>query len=125
MPLQHHRFPFADTAPQPGDSRLLVTGTSGAGAVRHLEGCMNEENNSGLLQDVRDLEPAVLAMAADGTDGGSAGSMSVPDHKRGGDSDGTDTQDSDGTDAGDSDGTDAGGDSDGTDAGDSDGTDNA
>lgn len=81
---------------------------------------MNEEIKSGLLQDVRDLEPGALAAAAaDQRDSGSA----VPDQKRGGDSDGTDTKDSDGTDSGDADGTDKG-DADGTDA-DTDGTDKA
>ena len=77
---------------------------------------MNEEIESGLIQDVRDLEPAALnASPADGKDGA--------DQKRGGDSDGTDAQDNDGTDSGDADGTDSA-DADGTD-GDGDGTDNA
>lgn len=87
---------------------------------------MNEEIKTGLLQDVRDLEPVALsASAADGTDTGDQ-------KKKTGDSDGTDTQDSDGTDSGDADGTDKtdsdgtdSGDGDGTDAGDADGTDNA
>ena len=66
---------------------------------------MNEEIESGLIQDVRDLEP-------------------VPLHaQQRGDSDGTDTSDNDGTDSGDADGTDSS-DADGTD-GDGDGTDNA
>ena len=77
---------------------------------------MNEEIESGLIQDVRDLEPVALnASPADGTD--------AADQKRSGDSDGTDAKDSDGTDSGDADGTDSG-DADGTD-GDGDGTDNA
>lgn len=75
---------------------------------------MNEEIESGLIQDVRDLEPAALnASPADGKDSA--------DPKR--DSDGTDAQDNDGTDSGDADGTDSA-DADGTD-GDGDGTDNA
>jgi hypothetical protein len=78
---------------------------------------MNEEINSGLLQDVRDLEPALSASAADGTDGGTDGS---PMKK--GDTDGTDAEDQDGTDATDADGTDDT-DTDGTDDTDSDGTD--
>ena len=74
---------------------------------------MSEEIESGLIQDVRDLDPVALnASPADGTDGS--------DQKRSGDSDGTDAQDSDGTDSGDADGTDSG-DADG----DGDGTDNA
>ena len=77
---------------------------------------MNEEMESGLIQDVRDLDPLALnATPGDGTD--------TADQKRGGDSDGTDTQDNDGTDSGDADGTDSG-DADGTD-GDGDATDNA
>ena len=49
---------------------------------------MNEEIKSGLLQDVRDLDPATLsASAADGKDGGQTGDQK----KTGGDSDGTDT----------------------------------
>jgi hypothetical protein len=76
---------------------------------------MNEEMESGLIQDVRELDPVALnASAGDGTD--------AADQKRG-DSDGTDTQDNDGTDSGDADGTDSG-DADGTD-GDGDATDNA
>lgn len=66
---------------------------------------MNEEMESGLIQDVRDLDPAALHA-----------------QQRPGDSDGTDTQDNDGTDSGDADGTDAQ-DGDGTDSGDADGTD--
>jgi len=96
---------------------------------------MSEDINSGLIQDVQDLDPAVLSASAgdtgstpggkprdsDGTDGG--GDSDGTDGT--GDSDGTDKKgDSDGTDGGDSDGTD-GGDSDGTDGGDSDGVDNA
>lgn len=77
---------------------------------------MNEEIESGLIQDVRDLEP--VALNASYTDGKDAA-----DQKRGGDSDGTDAQDNDGTDSGDADGTDSA-DADGTD-GDGDGTDNA
>lgn len=65
---------------------------------------MNEEIESGLIQDVRDLDAAAIHA-----------------QQRTGDSDGTDTQDNDGTDSGDADGTD--GDGDGTDAGDADGTD--
>jgi len=78
---------------------------------------MNEEMQSGLIQDVRELDAVVMyASPTDGTDG---------DQKRTGDSDGTDAQDNDGTDAGDADGTDNT-DTDGTDGdGDSDGTDNA
>ena len=80
---------------------------------------MKEREESGLIQDVRELEPrSMSASAADGRDGGSAS----PDRKRGSDSDGTDGGDSDGTDSSDNDGTD-GGDSDGTDSGDNDGTD--
>ncbi|HEX6094721.1 MAG TPA: hypothetical protein VF432_00250 [Thermoanaerobaculia bacterium] len=76
---------------------------------------MNEEIQSGLIQDVSDLEPSALhASPADGTD--------ATNQKRGGDSDGTDAQDDDGTDSGDADGTDNG-DGDGTDNGDADGTD--
>ena len=60
---------------------------------------MNEEIKSGLIQDVRDLDPVALnASPADGTD--------AADQKSGGDSDGTDTKDNDGTDSGDADGTD-------------------
>lgn len=77
---------------------------------------MNEEIESGLIQDVRDLEPVALnASPGDARDSA--------DQKRGGDSDGTDAQDNDGTDSGDADGTDSA-DADGTD-GDGDGTDNA
>jgi hypothetical protein len=76
---------------------------------------MNEEINSGLLQDVRDLDPNALhANPADGTDGDKKA-----DHDRtdsGGDTDGDTGGDTDGTDSGDSDGTDSG---------DADGTDNA
>ncbi|HEY0371486.1 MAG TPA: hypothetical protein VGD79_05770 [Thermoanaerobaculia bacterium] len=68
---------------------------------------MNEEIESGLIEDVRELDAAAIH-AAD-------------PQRTGGDSDGTDTQDNDGTDSGDADGTD--GDGDGTDAGDADGTD--
>ena len=76
---------------------------------------MNEEIESGLIQDVRDLEPVALnASAADGTD--------ASDQKKH-DSDGTDTTDNDGTDSGDADGTDSS-DADGND-GDGDKTDNA
>ena len=78
---------------------------------------MNEETQSGWIQDVRDLDaPVMHASPADGTDG---------DQKRTGDSDGTDAQDNDGTDAGDADGTDNT-DADATDGdGDRDGPDNA
>jgi len=73
---------------------------------------MSEEINSGLLQDVRDLEPRSYSAAGpdkkDGTD------KADTDSTDGGDSDGTDKADTDGTDGGDTDGTD-GGDSDGTD----------
>jgi hypothetical protein len=81
---------------------------------------MNEEIESGLLQDVRELDAAAISVVADkdGTDG------TVPDQKKKGDSDGTDGTDGDGVDTGDSDGTDSG-DADGTDGKDSDGTDNA
>lgn len=73
---------------------------------------MSEEINSGLLEDVRDLDPHVLqASPADGTDGDRKADSDRTD----GDSDG-DSADSDGTDSGDSDGTDSG---------DADGTDNA
>lgn len=65
---------------------------------------MNEEMESGLIQDVRDLDP-----------------VAIHAQQRTGDSDGTDAQDNDGTDSGDADGTD--GDGDGTDSGDADGTD--
>ena len=83
---------------------------------------MNEEIESGLIQDVRDLEPVALnAAATDQRDGGK--DTVPPEHIRGGDSDGTDTKDNDGTDSGDADGTDSG-DADGTD-GDGDKTDNA
>lgn len=77
---------------------------------------MNEEINSGLIQDVRDLEPRMATAGADsdGTD------SAAPGQKRG-DTDATDA-DADGTDGADTDGTDNG-DSDGTDNGDSDGTD--
>ena len=68
---------------------------------------MNEEIESGLIQDVRDLEPVALQAApGDGKD---------PSDQKG-DSDGTDAEDSDGTDSGDADGTDDG---------EGDGTDNA
>ncbi|MGZ5440386.1 MAG: hypothetical protein ACXW5U_03595 [Thermoanaerobaculia bacterium] len=78
---------------------------------------MNEEIKSGLVEDIRELDPVALAATpGDGTD--------TKDQKRGGDSDGTDAQDNDGTDAGDADGTDNG-DADGTDKTDGDGTDNA
>jgi hypothetical protein len=83
---------------------------------------MNEEIQSGLIQDVRDLEPTPLhASPADGTD--------AANEKRPGDSDGTDAEDDDGTDSGDADGTDSeegdgSGDADGTDEA-GDGTDNA
>jgi hypothetical protein len=73
---------------------------------------MSEEIHSGLLQDVRDLEPPTWKVAG-------------PDHKDkvdGGDTDGTDGGDTDGTDGGDTDGT-YGCDTDGTDGGDTDGTD--
>ena len=66
---------------------------------------MNEQNESGLIHDVRELEASAFSM--------------MPGDQR----DKTDQADTDGTDAGDTDGTD--GDSDGTDTGDSDGTDNA
>jgi len=66
---------------------------------------MSEEIKSGLIQDVRDLEPEPL------------------NAQKRGDSDGTDA-DSDGTDSGDADGTDSG-DADGTDGGDGDHADNA
>jgi hypothetical protein len=65
---------------------------------------MNDEIESGLIQDVRDLEPEPL-------------------HAQKSDSDGTDA-DNDGTDSGDADGTDSG-DADGTDSGDGDKSDNA
>lgn len=78
---------------------------------------MSNDIESGLIQDVRDLDPKPLsASAGDATD--------TTDQKTPGDSDNTDTGDSDGTDNGDSDGTDSG-DSNGTDKSDSDGTDNA
>lgn len=78
---------------------------------------MNEETQTGLIQDVRDLEPTALhASPADGTD--------AANQKRTGDSDGTDAEDDDGTDSGDADGTDSEeGDGDGTDTSDADGTD--
>jgi hypothetical protein len=88
---------------------------------------MNEEVESGLLQDVKELDAVAYATAADGTDG----ARTVPDQKKKGDSDGTDGTDGDGTDGQDTDGTDGdtdgtdSGDADGTDGGDSDGTDNA
>ncbi len=72
---------------------------------------MSEEINSGLIQDVRDLETVTYHV----------GDSDRTDKK--GDSDGTDAEDNDGMDSGDADGTDSG-DADGTD-GDSDGTDNA
>jgi hypothetical protein len=82
---------------------------------------MNEEINSGLLQDVRDLDPRPLsASATDGTDA----DQKVDRDRTDGDSDSGKAGDTDGTDAGDTDGTDSG-DSDGTDSGDADGTDNA
>ena len=82
---------------------------------------MNEETQSGLIQDVRDLEPVALnAAPADQRDGGK--DTIPPEHIRG-DSDGTDTTDNDGTDSGDADGTDSS-DADGTD-GDGDKSDNA
>jgi hypothetical protein len=70
---------------------------------------MNEEIESGLIQDVRDLEPSAFAAAP-------GDAKDTADQKRAGDSDGTDTKDNDGTDSGDADGTDSG---------DTDGTDNA
>lgn len=88
---------------------------------------MSEEIRTGLLQDVRELEPlAFSASAADGQDGGTMPGKkdSDADAADKSDADGTDSGDSDATDRGDSDGTDAG-DSDGTDRGDADGTDNA
>jgi hypothetical protein len=92
---------------------------------------MSEEIRTGLIKDVRDLDPqALAAAAADGTDGGAM--MPKKDHDKSdkSDADGTDTdsdatdRDSDGTDAGDADGTDSA-DADGTDSADADGTDNA
>jgi hypothetical protein len=84
---------------------------------------MSNDIESGLIQDIRNLEPNQLSSMGDGSDTG--------DQKKKGDTDGTDA-DTDGTDSGDTDGTDAGdtdgtdgGDADGTDGGDSDGTDNA
>lgn len=77
---------------------------------------MSDAIRSGLLHDVKDLEPRVLASAADTTDSGGAS----PDQRRGGDSDASDA-DADGSDASDTDATD--GDSDGSDAADADGTD--
>jgi len=74
---------------------------------------MSEDINSGLLQDVRDLEPHALhASPADGTDGDKKADSDQTD----GDSDGDNGADTDGTDSGDSNGTDTG---------DADGTDNA
>jgi hypothetical protein len=74
---------------------------------------MSEEINSGLLQDVRDLDPhALSASPADGTDGDKKADQDNTDS--GGDTDGDTGGDNDGTDSGDSDGTD-GGDADGTD----------
>ena len=52
---------------------------------------MNEEIESGLLEDVHDLDPVALAPVSP---------------IRAADSDGTDTADDDGTDTGDADGTD-------------------
>jgi hypothetical protein len=83
---------------------------------------MSEDINSGLIQDVRDLDShAMHASPADGTDGDRKADSDGTD--RGGDTDGDTGADNDGTDSGDSDGTDS--DSDGTDSGDADGTDNA
>jgi hypothetical protein len=94
-----------------------------ATSTEFVEVSMSEEIQSGLLQDVRDLDaPAYNAAAADATDG--TDGQKMPGKKKG-DGDGTDATDGDGTDGtGDNDGTD-GGDSDGTDGGDSDGTDGA
>jgi hypothetical protein len=82
---------------------------------------MSENINSGLIQDVRDLDiHKMSASAADGTDA----DTKVDRDRTDGDTDGDKAGDTDGSDAADTDGTD-GGDSDGTDAGDADGTDNA
>ena len=88
---------------------------------------MSDEIRTGLLQDVRELDPRTLSASADadGNDGSMApGGKNDRDTTDGSDADGTDAGDSDATDKGDSDGSDAT-DSDGTDGGDADGTDNA
>lgn len=81
---------------------------------------MSDEIRTGLLQDVRELDPRTLSASADAD--GNDGSM-APGGKKKHDGDSTDASDADGTDAGDSDATDKGGDSDGSDKTDSDGTD--
>jgi hypothetical protein len=65
---------------------------------------MSEEMNTGLIQDIHELDPAVIAMMAEGED--------VPEWKLA-DADGTDSEDTDGTDGGDDDGTDDGDEDDG------------
>ncbi len=76
---------------------------------------MSTEIESGLIQDIRELDAISYSASPADADGSDA-------TKRGGDGDGTDGSDGDGMDGEDSDGTD-GGDSDGTDGEDSDGTD--
>lgn len=79
---------------------------------------MSDEIRSGLLEDVKDLEPRSMG----GVSGGGSTPKMTDTDRTDADQDGTDAGDSDGTDAGDADGTDAM-DADGTDAGDADGTD--
>lgn len=81
---------------------------------------MIDEIRSGLLEEVKDVNPRSMTGSGDVKDSGA----SSPDQKRGEDADGTDGgADSDGSDASDSDGSDAS-DADGTDSADADGSDN-
>lgn len=84
---------------------------------------MNEENETGLLQDVRELD--AVKYSASAGDAKDSGAM-MPDQKKS-DGDASDATDGDGTDGGaDSDGSDSGADADGSDSGaDADGTDSA
>jgi hypothetical protein len=78
---------------------------------------MSDEIRSGLLHEVKDLEPRVLGATGDAKDAGS------PEADRTkGDTDGTDGADADGTDGGDTDASDSA-DADGTDSADADATD--